>query len=492
MKNLRRFNSKMRLPMNLDTSTEKYICYDCVGENYLKHIIKNNGLEMKCSYCGNDEFECFSLIDFADKIETAFEQHYIQSPENPPENWSFYQLKNSGWENNGTPVIDAIMDAAEIEEEIAADVQEILADRHYDHSAAEMGENSEFESGSSYEIRDHDDFEWQMQWENFEHTLKTSTRFFNKNHENLLKSIFEDIESLHTHKRKPVVRKIGLKNQLKHLFRARAFQCDNRLKIALEFPDKEIGPPPSEYATAGRMNSRGISVFYGSVNPETALAEIRPPVGCKVVVARFGIKRTLQVLDLSALKLTNIEGSYFDESYARRITNIMFLKKLSQRLTKPVMPDDEHAEYLATQVVAEFLASEFRIDGIIFPSAQSDGGLNVTLFHSASKVISPEVIKGSSIEVSLMDWEDEELVYDYKVWVRMPLKQDADKASQHFPLDLPGEEWERNNADLREGTLSIDLDSIRVSHIKSVKIKSVVYDVNRTEYKISSDEVEDN
>ncbi|MCC9020395.1 RES family NAD+ phosphorylase [Flavobacterium lipolyticum] len=477
--------------MNSDTSTEKYICYDCVGENHLKNIIKNTGSEIRCSYCENDGLEGFSLIDLANKIEIAFEHHFIQSPENPLENWPFYQFQNSGWENNGMPVIEAIMDAAEIEEEMAADVQEILADRHYDHSAAEMGESSEFESGSSYEIKGHDDFEWQMQWENFEHTLKTRTRFFNKNHEKLLKSIFEDIESLHTHKRKPVVRKIGPKNQLKYLFRARAFQSDKKLKFALEFPDKEIGPPPSEYATAGRMNSRGISVFYGSFNPETALAEIRPPVGCKVAVARFEIKRTLQVLDLSALKLTNIEGSYFDESYARRITNIMFLKKLSQRLTKPVMPDDEHAEYLATQVVAEFLASEFRIDGIIFPSAQSDGGLNVTLFHSASKVITPEVINGSSIEVSLMDWDGEELVHDYRVWVRMPSKPDSNKASQHFPLDLPGQEWGKNDTDLREGTLSIDLDSIRVSHIKSVKIKSVVYDVNHTEYKISSDEVED-
>ena len=130
-----------------------------------------------------------------------FEQHYIKSPENSPENWPTYQLKNFGWEQNGMPVIEAIMEAGIIEEEIAIDVQELLADRHYDHTASEMGESSEFESGSSYEIKSHDDFEWQMQWANFEHVLKTSTRFFNKDNEELLKSIFEEIETLHTDKK---------------------------------------------------------------------------------------------------------------------------------------------------------------------------------------------------------------------------------------------------------------------------------------------------
>ncbi len=477
--------------MKLNTDIEKFICYDCVGEDYLKSIIKNNDFVVKCSYCDNDEVAGILLLDFVDKIDSAFKQHYIKSPENPPENWSPYQLKNFDWQQNGMPVIEAIMEAGIIEEEIAIDVQELLVDRHYDHTASELGESSEFESGSSYEIKNHDDFEWQMQWANFEHVLKTSTRFFNKDNEELLKSIFEEIETLHTHKRKPVVSNIGPENKITHLYRARSFQSDYKLKSALEFPDNELGPPPSELATAGRMNSRGISVFYGSLNSKTALAEIRPPVGCKVAIARFELKRTLKVLDLSALKLTHVKGSIFDENYAHQISRTMFLIKLSQRLTRPVMPDDEHTEYLATQVVAEFLASELKFDGIIFPSAQSDGGLNVTLFHSASKVIPIKNLVGTSIEANLTDWEDDELVPDYKVWVRLHKKNKDDLFSKQQWLDLPEQEWETIDTDNREKTLSIDLDSIRIEHIESVKIKSTGYDVNRIDYEISSEEVED-
>jgi len=53
------------------------------------------------------------------------------------------------------------------------------------------------------------------------------------------------------------------------------------------------------------------------------------------------------------------------------------------------MPDDEPFEYLATQAIADFLATEANpaLDGIIYPSVRgSDGKLNVVLFHKAARV----------------------------------------------------------------------------------------------------------
>ena len=35
------------------------------------------------------------------------------------------------------------------------------------------------------------------------------------------------------------------------------------------------------------------------------------------------------------------------------------------------MPDDEPFEYLVTQAIADYLAAEQAIDGIIYPSAQT-------------------------------------------------------------------------------------------------------------------------
>ncbi|RKS95593.1 RES domain-containing protein [Flavobacterium limicola] len=466
--------------MNSNNNDEKYICYDCVGENYLKSIIENNGFVINCSYCDNDELECFSLLDFADKIDIAFDQHYIQSPPNPPDDWSIYRLKNLDfWEPDGSPVIEAIMDSANIEEEIAKDVQEILEDKYYDRSSAEIGEMSKFDDESFYDIKSPEDIEWQKQWSNFEHILKTSARFFNKNNEELLRSVFEEIESLHTHEGKPVVRNIGTEKDVTHLYRARAFQSDFKLKNALQSPDKELGPPPSEFATAGRMNSRGISVFYGATDANTALAEIRPPVGCKVALARFELMKTLKVLDLSALTSTLVIGSIFDETYADRLSRIMFLRNLSQRMTRPVMPDDEHSEYLTTQVVADFLSSELELDGIIFPSAQSHRGLNVTLFHSASRVFVLEYPDGTDIIADLTEWNDEGIVPNYTVSTCVPNENIKDKILKNEYFEFPDGEWKKSDPDTRKITLSIDLDSIKVKHVESVQIKGQEFDVMR-------------
>jgi hypothetical protein len=72
-------------------------------------------------------------------------------------------------------------------------------------------------------------------------------------------------------------------------------------------PDRHLGSPPSGAAAAGRMNARGISVFYGANDPRVALAEVRPPVGSRVAVARFEIIRPLRLLDLTALSDATVE-----------------------------------------------------------------------------------------------------------------------------------------------------------------------------------------
>jgi hypothetical protein len=66
-----------------------------------------------------------------------------------------------------------------------------------------------------------------------------------------------------------------------------------------------------------------------------------------------------------------------------------FLRSLSDRMARPVIPDDQDFEYLPTQAATDFLASNTTVplDGIVFPSVQVDGkGRNVILFHKASRV----------------------------------------------------------------------------------------------------------
>lgn len=61
---------------------------------------------------------------------------------------------------------------------------------------------------------------------------------------------------------------------------------------------------------------------------------------------------------------------------------------LLPRVSRPVLPGEER-EYFATQVIAEYLATQHspRLDGVVFSSAQYAGGLNLVLFsHALSRL----------------------------------------------------------------------------------------------------------
>lgn len=471
----------------VNNSEEKFICYNCIGENFLAGIVENDLTNTTCSYCGTEEIEAYSLNDFADLIDIAFEQHFERQSENIPDDWSLEQIKRlaSEWEPDGQPVIYAIMDAAVINEQISKDVQMILEAKHYSRSSAEIGETNEYHSESYYDYKSPDDASWQEQWVSFEETLKTKTRFFSKDASEYLKSIFYKLDYLKSDSEKPVVKNIGPNTDILHVFRARAFQTDEKLKLALLSPTEELGPPPYVHAKGGRMNANGIAVFYGATNAKTALAEIRPPVGSKVITAKFEISRSLKILDISALSSIAVNGSIFDKDYASLLTRTTFLRKLSQRMTKAIMPDDEHFEYLPTQAIADFLGSEMGFDGIIFSSAQSLSGLNIALLNHASRVKKNEYPKNSEIEVRLTDWEDDIEVASYQINIEIPKKEIVEDKSKAFGLGIWGISWPTEDPDSRNESLSLDVKSITVDYIKGIEINSINYLVNHSVQEIS-------
>jgi hypothetical protein len=233
-------------------------------------------------------------------------------------------------------------------------------------------------------------------------------------------------------------------------------------------------------AIAGRMNARGISVFYGASSADTALSEVRPPVGSQVAIARFEIIRPLRLLDVEALRKIQATGSIFDPDYIHRIQLAEFMENLSRRITRPVMPHEEALEYLATQAVADYLATEAKVDGIIFPSVQEGhGSLNVVLFHHASRVEDVPLPEGTELE-AMTDTSDEEGPRpDYRVWEVVPKKTQDAKVFSADPFGMLTRSINFEKHDFRTAALRIDLKSITVHHVKAVKFKTEVFEVVR-------------
>ena len=472
----------------IDELKKRILCFHCVGEAFLKSEIEAKGESGKCSYCARTA-KSYSIGEMSERIERVFDEHYIRTPDEP-DSWQSAMLADKEldyeWDREGEEVVYAIMNAAEMPEEAARDIQQILEEKFSDFDAAIEGIETEFSSASYYEEKGADDAFWQTEWRKFECSLKTQARFFNQSGAQHLVSIFDGIDTMQTRDSRPMIVDAGKGTSLDALYRARVFQSGDRLKVALTRPDKHIGPPPSAFANAGRMNARGISVFYGANDPAVALAEVRPPVGSRVVLARFEIVRPIRLLDLTALGDAATIGSIFDPTFKLRLERAMFLRSLSRRITVPVMPDDEAFEYLATQAIADFLATETTIpvDGIIFPSVQAAGkAQNIVLFHKAARVEEIDLPEGTDVSASLGQMYEEGWEVDYTVIEEVPPKEEEPEKERpvvfRHPAIAPSGSLDYSDSDGRPSTLKIDLESLRVHHIQAVEFTTEGHSVTR-------------
>ena len=469
---------------NIDEIKLRRICSKCVGEPYLKREIDRIGEKALCYYC-NNSWNTESINDLASRIETTFEQHFQITSDQPDSlEWSMMREGGYDWDRAGEPALDAIAQAAVLEQEPAEDIRLVLEDRHDDFERAAMGEEGPFDKSTHYEEAKVNDAEFRADWAAFERSLKSETRFFSRSAEAILATIFDGVFDAQTRSGNPIVVEAGLGSSLAALYRARVFQSQESFESALARPDREIGPPPSSFASAGRMNARGVSVFYGATEEAIALAEVRPPVGSRVVVGRFDFLRRVRLLDIAAMRSVFVSGSIFEPGYARRLERAKFLETLSWRVTMPVMPNDEPFEYLVTQAMADYLADrdEHGLDGLIYPSVQGGGkGANVVLFNKASRVETLETPAGMNVSVFQHSGDpDEEGNSNYTVWEEVPQAAEERQGkvlwkpafpsiSHSFPAD----------SDHRETTLRIDLSSLRVHCIRAVSITSDTLGVER-------------
>lgn len=395
---------------------DKSICNNCIEEKFLSDLVKSTGTRRTCTYCGKTTKAIF-LEHLADRIQTVIEKFFERTPDSP-DGFEYAMSKDDEieyeWEREGELVTDVIQSAAEIPRQAAEDVQEILEGRFMSRSREEMGEETEFDMGSQYKFVGNRNKELEEQWNNFENSLRTNTRYFNQPGKTYLDNIFKGLDKLVTPEGGPILI-AGPENPLNAVYRARVFLSDESLHTALSNIVDELGPPASKFAKAGRMNAAGISVFYGATETQTALAEVRPPVGSWVAVARFTFMRELRLLNLAALKNISPRGSLFDDAFTDLMLRVQFLRQLSDKMTIPVMPGQEEIEYLITQAIADYLSmnSTTNLDGIIFPSLQTGDGSNIVLFHKASRVKPRTLPAGTKTSVKLWEYDEDDRRYPW-------------------------------------------------------------------------------
>ena len=436
----------------------KFVCLECVNNTYLQNEMKRSDVKV-CHYCKQQQ-PCMTIEALADYVYTALKNHFmITSTE--PEPWVSAMMNDKeyngdGWYRDGMDLSETIESLLECDEELNDDIIATLSSRLYEISGFD-----EYDEDPLFEATVNKSIEWERKLYDLEHSIKSESRFFNRKVEETLDDIFDGLEHLTTRKGDSVLICAGPESkQIHSLFRARVHSSSESLQQTLSSPEKELGPPPANIASAGRMNARGISVFYGALDQHTAISEVRPHVGSYVVVGKFDLVKPLTLINLSALQeIVKSRAELLDPNTYRLEQQAIFLEQLSKKISKPIHPHEIELEYITTQVIAEYLGQ--KVDGLVFKSAQHlDENFNVVLFHSSSLVEQNNPKFHQDISVHFFDYWDPE-----KMSPRVTIWEERFKGNivQHLHTDTFGKGFP---------SLKLDRDNIFVSEIQGITYKS--------------------
>lgn len=367
---------------------DRRLCRACTTSAWLRKEMVNNGSLGDCAFCDNENEPGLPLHVVASFVDQAFEDHFDQTPEEPS-SWEYAVSggDTSDWDRPGDEIQYVIEDVVGVNDEVAEELRDLLADHHYDHEDAKMGIELPFSKRSQYARKATDDLHVHSSWLALENELKHSRRFFSPHIKARLDFVFGSVVSHTTTDGHPVVVVVGPNQAIDHVFRGRPIKGKSELQPVLARPECELGAPPPALARANRMNPTGVPALYGARTSAICLSELRQPVGREVVIARFDIIRNLRLLDVDALASVRTVKECLDPTHLEECQRVEFFKRLSKRITRPVMPDDEPLEYLITQVIAEYLAVHHDLDGMLYGSVQADEPrANIVLFPHATTV----------------------------------------------------------------------------------------------------------
>lgn len=348
---------------------EKYVCEDCVEDEFLKTRIRSAPETETCEYCGRE-----GKAPIAAPVHIVLESvvntiaYYFSDPTNAG------LPHDDGWIIEPTDTEGVLLKVnLTCHADLFADIANAIVNDAWIPTA------------NGHWLSLHQDEVLRYSWDSFCQWIKYESRFFfsqvthptddHDRQEIESRNVLPSIASL--------VTDLGLISILPQdtvFYRARnKAQGDDWMLNA-----KSMGSPPSLQASAGRMNPAGISYLYLAFSEMTAVVEVIDAASLEVAVAEFALVRDLRILDLTGLP---IEPSVFDEERRDQREGLVFLKHFVQEISKPVAKDGyEHINYVPSQVVSEFFALVFKnddgigLDGIIFPSSVHPGGKNLVLF----------------------------------------------------------------------------------------------------------------
>jgi hypothetical protein len=359
------------------TIDDTRVCASCVGDRAIAADIATAGISGRCDYC-LDEGLVTTFEDLATQVDDAYKE--------------FVEIDETSGSPGMTPH-EIISEMIDCDPELVDALVRYLSS-HFDQEMPDGANEVYYDVFESiYSIRVREDPTHRYRWEKYCETIKHGQRFLNTEAKRYLDEIFDRIALPDLFGGRGIlIKTMGDDAKAdQFIYRARDASSGVSRKEIYSLLPSSLGAPPRSLRKHGRMNAAGISAFYGCLDPETTVAELRIPVGGKAVVGKFKLLRPIRVLDVPALERWYEQLSYFESDFVEKHAFGRFVRSLHNEIRKPVLPESESLEYLPTQFLAEYIANQLipNLDGVLYSSAlTTKAGLNIVLFQRASAILS--------------------------------------------------------------------------------------------------------
>lgn len=146
--------------------------------------------------------------------------------------------------------------------------------------------------------------------------------------------------------------------------------------------DEEVPYPSSRMkplrhtAHEGRVNPKGLPCLYVASDRLTAMSEVRPWIGANISVAAIEITKDLKLVDFSVGHEAGFPLFLEDPDAKQREKAIWNF--VDRAFSVPVNPDPVTAEYVPTQIIAEYFKKQ-GMDGVVYKSSLG-AGYNLAIF----------------------------------------------------------------------------------------------------------------
>jgi hypothetical protein len=343
---------------------DKYVCVNCFDDYALKNFIKLSATHKICSYC-NKKYKTNKCVKLEDII-TYILECIMTEWEDPAESFP-YESKEGGYQGNTYDTYDLLLD----QEPIMTIHQELFNDIHSSYNNGLWGRNF-FLPYEEMIISE----EWYRLTESIKHRQRFTT-FINLSYNEDDEDDY-DINYNLTNSQTGNMSIKYISNAIKHnnllsiiskntyIYRLRKSNINTNYNNP-----HEMGSIPKINAKhANRMSPVGIPMFYGALDINTALLEIRPCDTDYIHIAKFRPSRALFVVNFSSIPY--IPSIYENNKFSRE--EIRFLHDFVKHISMPISSDANELEYIPTQVITEYLRYFFKyegknIDGIIYKSS---------------------------------------------------------------------------------------------------------------------------